>query len=89
MDTHSSEKLVLAGDVGGTKTNLGLFSLKDGKPSIRAMESYPSKDADCLEDLISGFLKNCGQSVAGACFGIAGTGHQWGEQDNQFAVDRL
>jgi glucokinase len=72
MDTHSSEKLVLAGDIGGTKTNLGLFSLKDGKPSIRAMESYPSKDADCLEDLISGFLQNCGQSVAGACFGIAG-----------------
>lgn len=72
MDIHTSGRLVLAGDIGGTKTNLGLFGLKDGKPIIVAMESYPSQDAGCLEDLIGLFLKKRGQPIAGACFGIAG-----------------
>ena len=72
MDIRTSNKQVLAGDIGGTKTNLGLFGFRDGKPLIMEMESYPSRDAGCLEDLIDRFLRKRGQSVAGACFGIAG-----------------
>jgi glucokinase len=72
MDNHSSERLVLAGDIGGTKTNLGLVGLNEGRLSIVAMDSFPSREADSLEDIIGRFLEKEQHTVSGACFGIAG-----------------
>ncbi len=72
MDDQSSEKIVLAGDIGGTKTNLGLVGRKEGRHSIVAMGSFPSQDAHCLEDIIDRFLEKEHRSVFSACFGIAG-----------------
>lgn len=72
MDDQRSERIVLAGDIGGTKINLGLVGLKDGRPSFLAMDSFPSLEADCLEDIIERFLKDEQQTVSAACFGIAG-----------------
>ncbi|MFH1116742.1 MAG: glucokinase [Pseudomonadota bacterium] len=63
---------MLAGDVGGTKTNLGLVALKDGILSIEVMESFPSRDAAGLEAVIGRFLKKSRHTVSDACFGIAG-----------------
>jgi glucokinase len=64
--------LVLAGDVGGTKANIGLFRHGEGRPELEAIESYPSRDAAGLEDLIERFLHKHAVSVSSACFGIAG-----------------
>lgn len=72
MSEDASSRVVLAGDIGGTKTNLGLFGMRDGRPELLKMESYPSRNAGSLEDLIDKFVKKVRQPVSGSCFGIAG-----------------
>ena len=64
--------LVLAGDIGGTKTNLGLFSRGETRPELQVFESYPSKDASGLEELVDRFLSKHSVSLSSSCFGIAG-----------------
>ena len=64
--------LVLAGDVGGTKTNLGLYTKERGRLSVKALKSYASRDASHLEPIIEKFFSNHPASVSSACFGIAG-----------------
>jgi len=62
---------VLAGDIGGTKTRLGLFEVEGGEVHAIAEETYPSGDFDGLEAIGEKFL--AGRDVcAHACFGIAG-----------------
>jgi len=62
--------LILAGDVGGTKTNIGLFDPHLGKfPCIRKA-TYVSAAHAGLGSIIDGFLD--GERVSGACVGIAG-----------------
>ncbi|MEW6531096.1 MAG: glucokinase [Thermodesulfobacteriota bacterium] len=65
-------KYVLAGDVGGTKTNLGLFQLKGDRPEAIAVKSYPSSEYGGLEEVVLQFLHDQHQTVDSACFGIAG-----------------
>jgi glucokinase len=72
MLREPSHKLRLAGDIGGTKTNLGLFSLGDERPVLEAMESYASAETTSLDGLVELFLAQCGATVSAACFGIAG-----------------
>jgi glucokinase len=66
--------LVLAGDVGGTKTHLALFDVeKPGTvPPPRDQSRFPSQDAPGLVDLVSAFLKRTGAAPQAACFGVAG-----------------
>ncbi len=63
---------MLAGDIGGTKTNLALVALKEGILSIVAMDSFPSPEAAGLEEIIGRFLQKVRHTVSSACFGIAG-----------------
>jgi glucokinase len=63
---------VLAGDIGGTKTNLGLFLRGQKKPRLKILRSYPSREAPDLEKIIETFLELVPVSIAGACIGIAG-----------------
>ncbi|MBW2195539.1 MAG: glucokinase, partial [Deltaproteobacteria bacterium] len=56
MSTTSNETLVLAGDVGGTKTNLGLFAKGKRRPIFKVLASYPSPQASDLESIVSQFL---------------------------------
>jgi len=63
---------VLAGDVGGTKTNLGLFQLKGDRPEAVAVKSYPSSEYTGLEEVVLQFQRDEGQTGEAACFGIAG-----------------
>jgi len=72
MQMSAREDLVIAGDVGGTKTNLALFSPPKEKPVLLAVESYPSRDAGTLEELIETFLAGRGERIKTGCFGIAG-----------------
>jgi glucokinase len=65
--------MILAGDIGGTKTNLGLFDVDGGALKLRRFESYPSRNYSGLESIIEEFLGSAGPgSVNAGCFGIAG-----------------
>lgn len=64
--------VVLAGDIGGTKTNLALFVRGEERPSPSAFESYPSPEASNLESIVGRFLTNHPAAVSSACFGVAG-----------------
>lgn len=72
MTYGSNEGSLLAGDIGGTKTNLGLFEAGAGRPELVVMESYPSSDAKEFRDLVQRFLEEHPARVMAACFGIAG-----------------
>ena len=72
MNNTSSETLVLVGDIGGTKTNLGLYEKGKHRPLLKTMQTYSSRDASGLEEIIDQFLKKTGVAVSRACFGVAG-----------------
>jgi glucokinase len=63
--------LLLAGDIGGTKTNLAVFD--QGNPAHPLAEaSFSSCGYDDLQTMISEFLTECGLAVGRAAFGVAG-----------------
>lgn len=62
---------VLAGDIGGTKTNLALYTTDDGGTHATAAATYVSQDASDLEEMIADLLQKHPAAVAAACFGIA------------------
>ena len=67
--------MLLAGDVGGTKTLLGLFAKAPHRPTPMAVESFPTVKYDGLVPMIREFLRHqpAGEpSVEAACFGVAG-----------------
>jgi len=64
--------MVLAGDIGGTKTSLALFVMGEGRPVSDDLESYPSQESSNLESIVKRFLSSHPASVSSACFGIAG-----------------
>ena len=64
--------LVLAGDIGGTKTNLGLFQMGKTRPTPKVMETYSSREAPNLEHIIGRFLEKHKVTIASGCFGVAG-----------------
>ena len=66
MNNTSSETLVLAGDIGGTKTNLGLYEKGRHRPLLKTMQTYSSRDASGLEEIIDQFLKKTGVAVSRA-----------------------
>jgi len=72
MGRPKTKDLILAGDVGGTKTHLGLFQRGKRRPIPRVVETYPSCEAPDLETLIRRFFNAHPVSVTGACFGVAG-----------------
>jgi len=75
MTPLNDQTMVLAGDIGGTKTNLGLFVMGKRRPRPKTIETYSSKEAPNLEHIIDLFLDKHQAAVSGACFGIAGPVH--------------
>jgi glucokinase len=64
--------IVLAGDIGGTNTRLGLFSSEKGvSTSIREMV-YPSHEYKSLEEVLREFLSENHQPISAAAFVLAG-----------------
>jgi len=65
--------MILAGDVGGTKTALALFEEAGGGLRPVREASFPSKDHASLEEIVLAFL-GAGEEVTprAACFGVAG-----------------
>lgn len=63
--------MILAGDVGGTKSNFALYrSGADGLSLVR-LRSYASREFGTLEEIVNDFLMT-GESVKAACIGVAG-----------------
>jgi glucokinase len=65
---------LLAGDVGGTTTRLGLFERTSSRPRPVAMRSFATLDFPNLPAIISAFLEINGANapIESACFGVAG-----------------
>ena len=64
--------MILAGDVGGTKTRLALYET-DGKTLKRiAVDQYPSASSTGLTPIVKGFLEGKNVRLKAACFGIPG-----------------
>ena len=64
--------LVLAGDIGGTKTNLALFSVHGDKLRAESQRNFPSKRYSGLIPVVQEFLAGGDHAIDAACFGIAG-----------------
>src|SRR5437879_13603013 len=68
-------RMLLAGDVGGTKTLLGLFDCASPRPEPIATDSFPTLEYDDLSAMIAAFLlqhESGRESISAACFGVAG-----------------
>jgi glucokinase len=72
MKNPDGDPFVLAGDIGGTKTNLGFFRQGKTRPVAKVIETYSSREAPNLESIIARFLNKHQVPVQSACFGIAG-----------------
>jgi glucokinase len=64
--------MILAGDIGGTKTNVALFSAEQGphRPLLEA--TFPSAQYPSLMMIVAEFLAAHSGPVDVACFGVAG-----------------
>ena len=62
--------VILAGDVGGTKVHLALFS--KGKRDWLVGEKFRSSQYKSLEEIVADFLSRHKEKIERACFGIAG-----------------
>jgi glucokinase len=67
-----STHFVLAGDIGGTKTRIGLFELEADRLRVVDERSFVSADFEGLQEIVTGFLDGRDARCAAACFGIAG-----------------
>lgn len=72
MSGTDKKSFILAGDIGGTKTKLGLFTSGKKRPALKYMNSYQSGNFDNLEKIIDIFLSEVKVRPDAACFGVAG-----------------
>jgi glucokinase len=66
--------MLLAGDVGGTKTRLGLFERADPRPAPLAIHSYETLSFASFTEILEAFAREVGRpfSLAAAAVGVAG-----------------
>ena len=64
--------MILAGDLGGTKANLGLFDIQQGKLACVAKKRYATQQHSGLDEMVKDFLGESGGKVSASSFGIAG-----------------
>ena len=64
--------MLLVGDIGGTKTNLAVFSPDTGPRAALAEATFPSSRYPSMEELVSEFLTQVDFEVKRASFGVAG-----------------
>src|SRR5215469_6052229 len=64
--------MLLAGDIGGTKTNLAVFSPERGWRVPLVEKTFPSSQYPSLEAIVREFLAQEQYSMDRASFGVAG-----------------
>jgi glucokinase len=73
MNTGLSNKgVILAADVGGTKTNLALFEIKSGDLIPLNEKSYPTKKYKSFLEMAKDFQTTTMPGINGICLGVAG-----------------
>ena len=63
---------LMAGDIGGTKTTLALFSPEKGPREPLKRSSYPSRSYASLQDMLAEFIADGKEAIDAAVFGVAG-----------------
>lgn len=68
--------IIIAGDIGGTKSNLALFAAEGDRLELLAEQSYESRNYSGLEEVVQEFLTTKAREVTGepiiaGCFGVA------------------
>src|SRR5512144_1554647 len=65
--------MLLAGDIGGTKALLGLFSPGAARPALAGASVFLTAEHDSLVHIVAEFLDSHGRPpIEAACFGVAG-----------------
>lgn len=65
--------MILAGDIGGTKTNLALYKYKDGALELQTQHLFVSKNYQSFTDVIQEFISSYNiKNIEAVCLGIAG-----------------
>ena len=64
--------MLVAGDIGGTKTDLALFSSEGGVHAPVAQDRLHSADYPSLQAMVKQFLSRAEKPIDSACFAVAG-----------------
>jgi len=64
--------VILACDVGGTKTNVALLESRGGALEIVRLETFQSREHDSLEEILAAFIGSGTLPLEAAGFGVAG-----------------
>jgi len=64
--------MLIAGDIGGTKTRLALVSPEAGPRQFVAEQEFHSADFNGLQPVVEAFLAKTGVRPTSACFDVAG-----------------
>ena len=80
--------MILAGDLGGTKSNLGLFDVKAGK-LVRVNEKrYATQKHSGLEEIAADFLNGAKAQGDGGVVRNCRAGGEQSRSSDEFSVDR-
>lgn len=65
--------MLLAADIGGTKSLMGLYQPNGDRPRARVVREYATLDFDSLDDIVETFLDETGmRQIDAVCIGVAG-----------------
>jgi glucokinase len=64
--------MILAGEIGATRTRLAAFESEGNKLQCIVEKTYQSQEHNGLAEIIAGFIRTEGIPVHSACFGVAG-----------------
>ncbi len=66
--------MILAGDLGGTKTRVGLFERGERRPQHVLSRTYPTQEFDSFSAILDAFARDAGRALAvdAAAIGVAG-----------------
>jgi glucokinase len=64
--------MLLAGDIGGTKTDLAVYTAERGPRNAVAQKRFPSRDYSSLEAIAAEFIAEVELPTTHACFAVAG-----------------
>lgn len=75
VKVQSGRRMILAGDIGGTNTRVGLFDTRSRRPTPIHVRSFTTLAYRGLTEILSAFTADplvAGVGVDAACFGVAG-----------------
>ena len=64
--------MILAGDIGATRTRLAAFQMEGNRLDCVVQKIYPSQEHSGLLEVLREFIRTEGIPVHSACFGVAG-----------------